>query len=207
MTADREPHDPARTVTGTPDPAHSSTVHVYDDDLVEEDNQLPRWWLYTLYGAIVFAVLYWFGEQQLKAWAPRDVAFQEESLALKMAKMQNASGRPPPETLIAMSKASATVEVGKQTYVSTCAPCHREDGGGNVGPNLTDDAWLHGSAPENIWTGVHDGFASKGMPAWGAQMGEQKVAAVVAYVMTLKGTNVAGGKAPQGELEPPNKGM
>ncbi len=188
--------------------ARSGVVHVYDDDLVEEDNQLPRWWLYTLYGAIAFAAIYWYGEQQLKAWAPRVVAFQEESLALKMAKLDKGGGGPPPgDTLVAMSKTPATVEAGKQTFVSTCAPCHRDDGGGNVGPNLTDDFWLHGGKPENIWSCVHDGITTKGMPAWGPQIGEQKVAAIVAYVMTLRGTNVAGGKAPQGEAESAVKGM
>jgi cytochrome c oxidase cbb3-type subunit 3 len=181
--------------------SESRVVHVYDGDLLEEDNRLPLWWLYTLYGAIAFAVVYWYGEHQLKAWAPRDVAFQEEMLAVRMAEAKRSGAGIPPEALVALSKAPATVDAGKQVFATTCAPCHRADGGGNIGPNLTDDFWLHGGKPQNIWGCVHDGVPAKGMPTWGPQLGEEKVAAVVAYVLTLKGTNVAAGKPPQGEQE------
>jgi cytochrome c oxidase cbb3-type subunit 3 len=176
-------------------------VHVYDGDLREEDNQLPLWWLYTLYGAIAFAAFYWYGEHQLKAWAPRDVAFQEEMLAIRMREAKSNGGALPPEALIALSQAPATVTRGKEVFTTTCAACHRADGGGNIGPNLTDDHWLHGSKPQNLWSCVHDGVTAKGMPAWGPQLGDEKVAAVVAYVLTIKGTNVPGGKPPQGEKD------
>ena len=176
-------------------------VHVYDGDLVEEDNQLPRWWLYTLYGAIAFAAVYWYGEQQLKAWPSQETAYQQEMIAVRLEQARKSGGALPPEALIAMSKTPARVEEGKQTFTSTCAPCHRADGGGNIGPNLTDDFWLHGSKPQNIWTCVRDGIPAKGMPTWGPQLGDAKVAAVVAYVLTLKGTNVPGGKPPQGDKD------
>jgi cytochrome c oxidase cbb3-type subunit 3 len=173
-------------------------VHVYDDDLVEEDNQLPRWWLYTLYGAVGFAVFYWYGEQQLKAWEPREAVYQQEMLAIRLEEAKK-GGSIPPEALVAFSKTPATVEDGKRVFASTCAACHRADGGGNVGPNLTDAFWLHGSKPQNIYGCVHDGVPSKGMPTWGPALGDAKVAAVVAYVLTIQNTNVANGKAPQGE--------
>jgi len=83
-----------------------------------------------------------------------------------------------------------------------CSPCHRADGGGTIGPNLTDEFWVHGGAPDKIWKTVHDGVVPKGMIAWGPILGEQKVASVVAYVLTLKNTHVAGGKAPEGDREP-----
>jgi cytochrome c oxidase cbb3-type subunit 3 len=182
-------------------PEDPRVVHVYDGDLREEDNVLPRWWLYTLYGAIVFAAFYWYGEQQLKAWQPRDIAFQQEMLAIRLEEAKKGGGALPPEALIALSKSPATVEEGKGVFTSTCAPCHRADGGGNIGPNLTDDFWLHGSKPQNIWGCVHDGVPAKGMPTWGPMLGDEKVAAVVAYVLTIKGTNVANGKPPQGDKE------
>jgi len=178
-----------------------STVHVYDGDLIEEDNILPRWWLYTLYGAIVFAVVYWYGEHQLRAWAPRDLAFQQEMIAVRLEEAKKSGGALPPEALLAMSKTPATVDDGKQVFTSTCAPCHRADGGGNIGPNLTDSSWIHGSKPQNIWSCVHDGVPAKGMPTWGPQLGDAKVASVVAYVLSIRNTNVPNGKAPQGEQE------
>jgi len=100
----------------------SRVVHVYDGDLQEEDNRLPLWWLYTLYGAIAFAAVYWYGEHQLKAWAPRDVAYQEEMLAVRMEQAKKGGGTLPPEALVALSKAPVTVEQGKEVFTSTCAP-------------------------------------------------------------------------------------
>jgi cytochrome c oxidase cbb3-type subunit 3 len=176
-------------------------THVYDGDLVEEDNRLPLWWLYTLYGAVAFAAVYWYGEQHVKAWPTQEAAYQEEMIAVRLEEAKKSGGALPPEALLAMSKTPATVDEGKQLFASTCAPCHRADGGGNIGPNLTDEFWIHGGKPQNIWGCVHDGVPAKGMPTWGPQLGDGKVAAVVAYVLSIKGTNVANGKPPQGEKE------
>jgi cytochrome c oxidase cbb3-type subunit 3 len=106
------------------------------------------------------------------------------------------------DTLVGLSKNPATVAQGKQVFESTCASCHRADGGGLIGPNLTDSAWLYGSAPTDLWKTVREGVTTKGMPAWGPQLGDERVAAVVAYALTLKDTNVADGKAPQGSAMP-----
>ncbi len=176
------------------------TVHVYDDDLIEHDNRLPLWWQYTLYGAILFAVIYWYGEQKLSAWKTQREAYDKEMIALKMERAKK-GGKMSPEALVAMSHSQKSVEDGKQVFTTTCAACHRADGGGNIGPNLTDEYWLHGGKPDQIWTTVHDGVPAKGMPAWAPQLGEDKVAAAVAYVLTIRGTNVANGKPPQGDKE------
>ena len=184
-----------------PDKSERQNVHVYDGDLVEEDNRLPLWWLYTLYGAIAFAVVYWYGEHELKAWAPQDVAYQQEMLAVRMEEAKKSGAALPPEALLALSKTPATVDDGRQVFASTCAPCHRADAGGNIGPNLTDAYWLHGSKPENIFSCVHDGVPATGMPTWGPVLGDAKVASVVAYVLSIRDTNVPNGKPPQGDKE------
>ncbi len=190
--------------TGEPKESNEQrVVHVYDGDLIEEDNRLPVWWLYTLYGAVTFALVYWYGEHELKAWQPRSVAFQQEMVAFRLEEAQKKGGGIPAEALIALSKTPATVEDGKQVFGTTCAPCHRADAGGNIGPNLTDPFWLHGGKAQNIWSCVHDGVPAKGMPTWGPQLGEAKVASVVAYVLSIRNTNVANGKPPQGEKAPP----
>ncbi len=175
-------------------------VHTYDDDIQEQDNRLPLWWQYTLYGAVVFAVFYFYGEHKIGAWKSRADAFDQEMAAARIEDAKK-SGKMTSEVLVAMSTRPATVRDGQQVFATTCAPCHRADAGGNIGPNLTDGFWLHGSKPENIFTCVHDGVPGKGMPTWGPQLGEEKVADVVAYVLTLRDTNVPGGKPPQGEPE------
>ena len=102
--------------------------------------------------------------------------------------------------LATIAKDPATLAQGKDVFVSTCAPCHKPDGGGNIGPNLTDAYWIHGSKPTDIYRTVTEGVPAKGMPTWAPVLGEQRVEAVVAYVISIENTNVPGGKAPQGEL-------
>jgi cytochrome c oxidase cbb3-type subunit 3 len=126
--------------------------------------------------------------------AELDRAAAEQAMAIKV-------GEATPESLLALTKDPNAVALGKQVFVSTCAACHRNDGGGNVGPNLTDEFWLHGGAPEKIFRTVASGVPDKGMPAWQPQLGALKTQAVTAYVLGLRGTNVAGGKPPQGERE------
>jgi cytochrome c oxidase cbb3-type subunit 3 len=179
---------------------YEGEVHVYDDDLVEEDNHLPLWWQYTLYGAVVFAACYWYAEHKINAFPSRLDAYQQEMVAVRMEQAKK-GGSISAATLIGFSKTPATVEAGKQVFTTTCAACHRADAGGLIGPNLTDNTWIHGGTPEKIYETIHEGVAAKGMPAWGPALGDEKVAAVAAYVLTLKNTNVAGGKAPQGDPE------
>lgn len=177
-------------------------VHVYDD-IQEADNRLPRWWLYTLYGAIVFAAAYWLYYQSYGTAPSSFARYEAEKIerARGEAARLAAEGPLTPERLVAMSKNAAILASGKETFVATCASCHLASGGGQVGPNLTDTSWIHGGGPEQILISVRAGYLDKGMPAWGPQLGEAKVRDVVAYVISLKGTNVPGGKAPQGVPE------
>lgn len=180
---------------------HGERVVHEVDGIQELDNRLPRWWLGTLYGSIVFAVVYWFGWQVLHiAETPRQAWDREVAVArAKEAAAAMALGELTPEALETMARSADVVEQGKQLFTSTCAACHRADGGGLIGPNLTDAFWIHGGGPTAIFGRVKDGVPDKGMPAWGPQLGEARVRAVAAYVLTLRNTNVPGGKLPQGE--------
>jgi cytochrome c oxidase cbb3-type subunit 3 len=184
-----------------PAPPPGTVVHRYDD-IEEHDNRLPRWWLFTLYGAIAFSALYWFGEQKVRAFrTPReayDVTMREE----RMAQARSGGGKAPsPEALSGLARDAEVVARGRTLFASTCAACHGPEGGGGIGPNLTDEHWLHGGKPENIYACVHDGVPAKGMPSWGPQLGGEKVATLAAFVLSIKNTHVPGGKAPQGERE------
>jgi len=172
------------------------------DGIQEYDNKLPNWWLYTLYGAIAFGVVYWyhfhsggFGSTPLAKYE------EEKNRELAAQASQIKVGEATPESLATLTKDPNAIALGKQVFASTCAACHRNDGGGMVGPNLTDEFWLHGSAPDKIYKTVATGVPDKGMPAWLPQLGALKTQAVTAYVMTLRGSNAPGGKAPQGERE------
>ena len=93
---------------------------------------------------------------------------------------------------------AAFIDHGKNVYAQNCAACHRVDGGGQIGPNLTDDYWLHGAALEDIHKTVADGVLEKGMPPWSKVLKPAQLDAVVAYVATLKGTSPPNAKEPQG---------
>lgn len=202
MTPDT--HEPKRAAkgAGADDHADENKVVHEVDGIQEYDNRLPNWWLYTLYGAIIFAVGYWY-HYHVGAFGdlPGDAYKAEIEREQAAQAMQIKVGEATPEALVALTKDPKAVALGRQVFTSTCAPCHRADGGGGVGPNLTDDFWLHGAAPEKVYKTIATGVPDKGMPAWQPQLGALKTQAVAAYVMGLRGTNVAGGKAPQGERE------
>lgn len=171
-------------------------VHVYDD-IEEEDNHLPNWWLFILYATIVFAFAYWFvyhtaklrplpGESYAKA--------VEEIVAARIAANPASA-----EAIVALSRDPEALAVGAEVFRTTCAACHGPNGEGIIGPNLTDNRWIYGYDPETILKGVREGYLTKGMPAWEPILGPEKCVRAAAYVLTLKGTNLEG-KAPQGDI-------
>jgi len=174
-------------------------MNEHHDGILEEDNRLPNWWLATLFGAIVFAAGYWFyfhvfqlGEMPL------------QTHRREMAELLDRQGKSVPideSSLVAMANDAQTVAEGATIFTQTCAPCHGPSGGGNAGPNLTDEYWLHGGTAEQIFKSVTDGYPLKGMPAWGPQLGARRIPAVTAYVLTLRNTHAPGGKPPQGEKQ------
>ena len=180
--------------------------HDYDG-IQEYDNRLPNWWLYTLYGAIVFAVAYWIVFHTLKVVPLPRGRYDLEMVAaaeIQLAKMEGQEVTD--ETLTLMSTVPARVESGQQLFSQFCVVCHNQQGEGNVGPNLTDSYWIHGARPLDILDTVTNGVPAKGMAAWGGQLGPRRIQDVVSFVLTIKGTNVPG-KAPQGDLIVPGDEM
>ena len=185
--------------TGDPRPPEGGT-HEYDG-IVEHDNKLPLWWQLTLYGAVVFALIYWFGRRFEAIASPAQTYASDVAAERAMeAERARARGTIDDAMLATLGRDPLTIALGKETFVSTCAPCHKPDGGGNIGPNLTDSYWIHGNKPTDILKDVTEGVPDKGMPTWGPVLGAAKTEAVVAYVISIENTNVPGGKAPQGEL-------
>jgi cytochrome c oxidase cbb3-type subunit 3 len=171
------------------------------DGIVEHNGKLPLWWQLTLYGAVVFALFYWFGRRLDAIPSPAqtyaaDIAAQRAAEAAEA----RAHGTIDDNMLATLARDPATMAQGKETFLTTCAPCHRPDGGGNIGPNLTDAYWIHGNKPTDIYRDITEGVPAKGMPTWGPVLGASRVEAVSAYVLSIENTNVPGGKAPQGEL-------
>jgi cytochrome c oxidase cbb3-type subunit 3 len=198
MRDDDEDHDRFGDYSGQA-PANEE-VHVYDD-IKEMDNQLPRWWLYSLYATILFAFGYWFHFHVFGSGTlPMDAYNQEvQAQAAAESARIRAAGVMTPQALVTLSHDAALVRQGQDVFRSTCQTCHGATAGGLIGPNLTDEFWLHGGAPDAIYHTVTDGVPARGMPAWGPQLGIDRVQAVTAYLLTLRNTHAAGGRPPQGD--------
>lgn len=177
-------------------------IHEYDG-IQEADNALPNWWLAILFGTIAFGAVYWLSAESFKSTSSPGAAYklEMERVAAAEAERLKSAGTVTDDGLLAMTKDPKSLDEGKAAFLSNCAPCHAANGGGGIGPNLTDSAWLHGGSPTRIYATIKEGFTAKGMPAWGGSLGEERVRLVAAYVVSLKNGNVPGGKPPQGEAE------
>ena len=174
--------------------------HTYDG-IEEFDNRLPNWWLFILYGSIVFALGYWLAFHTLGvARLPQESYTIEMQEAAEAQLAAMAEGGLTDESLLLMSTLPERVEAGRQIFAKNCVACHLESGQGLVGPNLTDRYWIHGDRPLDIHRIVTDGVPSKGMAAWGRQLGPTRVQNVVAYVLAEIQNSEVPGKEPEGEL-------
>lgn len=179
-----------------------STGHIYDG-IEELDNRLPNWWLVTLYGTIVFAMGY-FAYYVVGSGPTLTQEYQRErDEAEYAAYLKGDTKKPPSESeLLAVFKDPERRKEGREVFSSRCVACHGSVGQGGIGPNLTDEYWLHGGKLVDIALVVDRGVGEKGMPAWGPMLKESELRSVVAYVASLAGTQPAGAKAPQGEKAP-----
>lgn len=180
------------------DEIQGEIVHEYDG-IQEADNALPRWWLWTLYAAMVFSVGYWFYYEEFKVGAGPVEAYYAER-----AREAEKSGADPTDGELLAAVDGPMFELGKQAFLANCVACHDAQGQGKIGPNLTDSSWLHGGAPSEIFRTVRDGVPAKGMPAWGPVLGRGGVVQVTSFVLSLRDKNVPGGKAAEGTVYDPS---
>lgn len=174
--------------------------HDYDG-IQELDHPLPGWWLAVFYITIVFAVGYVV--YYMTGWGPT----LTDELNTQMAAIEASKPKAPEggngltdEALAAMAKDPSKIEAGKVVFTGKCAPCHGDVGQGIIGPNLTDDNWIHGKgAPTDIMKVVTDGVADKGMPPWGPVLTPDELTAVVVYIRSIHGSNPPNPKEPQGD--------
>lgn len=174
--------------------------HDYDG-IKELDNSLPPWWKYGFYLTIVIGVVYvWYyhygsGPSQEDEFLA-EVKRGEEEVAAYLAK----SASNVDENTVVMLDA-AGIEAGKGIFTSNCAACHAADGGGNaVGPNLTDQYWLHGGSLPDVFKSIKYGWPAKGMKSWKDDFSPMQLAQLASFVKSLQGTKPAAPKEAQGEL-------
>lgn len=168
--------------------------HEYDG-IRELDNNLPEWWLALFALTIIFAFLYYIHYEV--AGGPS--TNEELATSLQAVQAMKKDGDVMTEEKLESLFGGEAVTEGRASFAAKCAACHRDDGGGLIGPNLTDGSWIHGKGSRvDIYGAIANGVPSMGMPAWKDMMPASELIAVSAFVHSLKGRNVPGGKPPQG---------
>jgi cytochrome c oxidase cbb3-type subunit III len=171
--------------------------HEYDG-ITEYDNPMPRWWLLTFAGTVIFSVIYLFDVGPIGNGKGR-IADYEAEVAAAAALQPETPSAIDPSQLLAMASDASVTSAGQQVYASYCAACHGPDGGGLIGPNLTDSFWIHGGAPDAVYKTIAEGVLAKGMPPWEKSLKPDQMNSVTAYVLSLAGTSPTNPKAPEGD--------
>lgn len=178
--------------------------HNYDG-IRELDNSLPPWWLYMFYITIVFSFvyLYWYhwsdhGKSELTQYEIQ----MREGDELKQAYLAKTAEAINENNIIALTDVKGISE-GKAIFNKLCISCHLETGGGSVGPNLTDNYWIHGGGIKNMFKTIKYGVPEKGMISWKDQLRPTDIQKVASFILTLHGKNPPGAKAAQGTLYNP----
>ncbi|RYY70511.1 MAG: c-type cytochrome [Chitinophagaceae bacterium] len=175
--------------------------HAYDG-IHELNNPVPRWFNVLFYGTLIFAVCYLYyyhigdGPRQDQEYTTEIEKANEEKKAF-LAK----SAEKFDENSIKID--GAMIANGKTIYARSCAACHGDTGQGLIGPNLTDEFWLHGGSINDVFKTVKYGVSEKGMASWEKTLSSKNIAEVANFIMSLQGSKPANSKAPQGEKYEP----
>ena len=171
------------------------------DGIRELDNRIPPWFHLLFWGTIIWAVIYLIvfhivGDGQIQSneylAEVKQASFEREML-IKSGAFIN-------EETVTIASDVATLNEGKEIFSKNCITCHAADGGGIVGPNLTDDYWINGGGIKNIFKTIKYGVPAKGMISWQTQLDPTKIKAVSCYIISLHGTKPATPKAPEGTI-------
>lgn len=174
--------------------------HNYDG-IQEYDNPLPGWWSAIFGLCILFSVGYW---AYYHGMGTGHMSLDEYTLEMAQAEAKWPKFVLPPKTESELSiivADPARVTRGASQFQTLCFACHGAKGEGKIGPNLTDSAWLHGGNLGDLYISVGTGWPAKGMPGWGKQLSPDDLLGVVAFVASLRNTNVPG-KPPQAATTP-----
>jgi cytochrome c oxidase cbb3-type subunit 3 len=177
-------------------------LHHDYDGIKELDNSLPPWWVYLFYGCIAFAAIYLvrfeiMGGDNQETELKKEIAQAKIDVA---EYMKTAPDMMDEKTVTLLTEAADLAE-GKSIYTTNCVACHRADGGGQIGPNLTDDNWILGGGIKNVFhTLVNGGRDGKGMISWKGTLKPKEMQKVASYILSLKGSNPKDPKAPDGEI-------
>ncbi len=174
--------------------------HTYDG-IAELDNPTPPWFMYLFYSSIVIAVSYMImyhvvgdGQIMTTEYAQENVEADQANIAY-MKKFANSINE---DNVIVLTDAKS-VETGGKIYAKNCVACHGDKGQGGVGPNLTDEFWIHGGSTKDVFHTLMEGVPEKGMISWKKTLNPIQLQHLVSFLSRFQGTNPENAKAPQGD--------
>jgi cytochrome c oxidase cbb3-type subunit 3 len=172
------------------------------DGIKELDNALPPWWIYGFYFTILFAGVYMYryhvsksAPLQVEELAVEKIQAEREKVAYMATLANNVD-----ETSIAYNPTAELLTEGKAIFVKNCVSCHGPEAqGASIGPNLTDEYWIHKGGIKDIFKTIKNGVQEKGMIPWGQQLSNAQIAAAATFIKSLQESHPANPKAPQGD--------
>ncbi len=171
--------------------------HSYDG-IKELDNDLPPWWKWLFYLTIIFSIVYMI---RLFVFQSDDlIQTREYEVAMEKSNADKPANTNTEAFKMELLTSSADIEAGKETWTKICSACHLVDGGGLVGPNMTDNFWIHGNSVEDMFNIITNGVIEKGMIPYNTQLSEKARLQVISYILTeLVGSTPATPKAAEGK--------
>lgn len=175
--------------------------HDYDG-IKELDNNLPPWWKYGFYLTIIVAVVYLINYHVIGTGDLQGKEYEKEMAKAKLEvdEFMKTSASNIDENSVKMLTEASDIAAGKDIYMVSCTACHGKFGEGSVGPNLTDDYWLHGGSVQDIFKTIKYGWVEKGMKSWKDDFSPLQMAQLTSFIKSLKGNNPANAKPKQGDL-------
>lgn len=174
--------------------------HQYDG-IEELDNPTPPWFMSLFYGTIAIGVVYLLvyhvfndGNIMVQEYE-QEIAIAEKQRAVYIAKVAGSIN----ENTVTVLKEQDALDAGKTVFTQFCAACHGQNAEGMIGPNLTDEYWLHGGSIKAVFHTITEGVPEKGMVAWKNQLNPLQIQQVSSYILSLQGSKPANAKEPQGE--------
>ena len=175
----------------------TTDVRPHEADGIQEcDNPLPRWWVGLFIACVVYAFIYLVYFHVMDR--PDHLELYNVAMAERKALLAKESEGSGGEGLEARLASVEYAEAGKEHFTTNCVVCHKENGEGSIGPNLTDNFWIHGGTAADIIRVLEEGVLEKGMPPWKDVLGRKKIEQLTALILTWRGKNLTG-KAAQGD--------
>ncbi|MBT8263533.1 MAG: c-type cytochrome [Bacteroidia bacterium] len=175
--------------------------HNYDG-IRELDNKLPPWWLYGFYITIIFAGVYLARYHIFDGvTTSEEFEIEMEDARLAVEEYKKTAKDLVDVNTVALLTDPADLSAGKAIFTQSCVVCHKADGGGGIGPNLTDEYWILGGGIKNVFNTISEGGRDgKGMVSWKSELKPAEMAQVASYLLTFQGTTPAEPKDPEGEI-------